>query len=274
MPKYLLVAVDIDGTLLTSDKDILPDTIESITEASKKGIHIVYCSGRSPVEMQSFTNILNTVRYGICMSGALVYDFKEQKIIYINSIPKEYIKEIIKVSLEDDAMVQLLTEKESIVRKDQITHMEDFQMKEYYPMYIKICKTVNNMETEAENYDFIPKINIYFHTRKERQKAYEKIKELPLSFAFGGKTALEITADSVTKGNSLTKLAKYLDIPMEKVIGIGDGDNDISFLSIVGLPIAMGNANENVKAICKDITDDNNHNGTGKAIYKYCLDKK
>ena len=172
-------------------------------------------------------------------------------------------------------MVQLLTEKESIVRKDQITHMEDFQMKEYYPMYIKICKTVNNMETEADNYASIPKINIYFHTQKEKQEANRKIKKLlPLSFAFVEKTALEMSADNATKGNSLTKLAKYLDIPMEKVIGIGDGDNDISFLSIVGLPISIGNANENVKLICKDITDDNNHNGTGKAIYKYCLEKK
>lgn len=273
MSKYLLVAVDIDGTLLTSDKNILPDTITSINEASKNGIHIVYCSGRSPVEMKKFIKTLSSIRYGICMSGALVYDFKEQKIIYINSIPKEYIKEIIKSSLIVDAMVQLLTEKESIVRKDQITHMEDFQMGEYHQMYTEICKTVNNIEAEAEYYDFIPKINIYFHTQNERQKAYEKIKQLPLSFAFGEKTALEITADSVTKGNSLIKLAKYLDIQMNKTIGIGDGNNDISFLSIVGLPIAMGNANENVKAICKDITDDNNHNGTGKAISKYCLKK-
>ena len=60
---------------------------------------------------------------------------------------------------------------------------------------------------------------------------------------------------------------------MEKVIGIDDGNNDISFLRIVGLPIAMGNANENLKAICKQINDDNNHKGAGKAIYKYCFKK-
>ena len=49
MIKYQLVAIDIDGTLLTSDKTIYPDTIKQINEASKKGIYIVYCSGRAKI---------------------------------------------------------------------------------------------------------------------------------------------------------------------------------------------------------------------------------
>ena len=75
MIKYQLVAIDIDGTLLTSDKTILPDTIKQINEASKKGIYIVYCSGRAPAEMKDIIKLLPSIRYGVCMSGALVYDF-------------------------------------------------------------------------------------------------------------------------------------------------------------------------------------------------------
>ena len=272
MIKYHLVALDIDGTLLTSNKTIHPDTIKDINEASKRGIHIVYCSGRAPAEMQDVIKKLSNIRYGVCMSGSLVYDFIEQKSIYVNSIPKEYVKQILEVAKDDDGMIQFLTEKESIVREDQITHMSDFNMGIYQPMYLKIAKRVKDMNIEAEKYDSIPKVNIYFHTKEARQKAYEKIKNLPLSFSFGQETALEITAKNVDKGNSLSLLATHLGISMTQTIGIGDADNDISFLKKVDLPIAMGNANENIKSICKVVTDDNDHNGTGKAIRKYCLE--
>ena len=59
------MALDIDGTLLTSDKTIHPDTIKHINEASKKGVYIVYCSGRAPAEMQDLIKILPSIRYGV-----------------------------------------------------------------------------------------------------------------------------------------------------------------------------------------------------------------
>ena len=52
MLKYLLVALDLDGTLLKSDKTVHPDSIKDITQSFKKGINIVYCTGRAPIEIQ------------------------------------------------------------------------------------------------------------------------------------------------------------------------------------------------------------------------------
>ena len=272
MQKYLLLALDIDGTLLTSDKKVSPNSIKYINETSKRGIQITYCSGRAPAEMKDLIKILPSIRFGVCMSGALVYDFKENRTIYSNSITREYIKKIIEVAKDDDGMIQFLTDNESIVREDQITHMSDYNMGIYQPMYLKIAKKVKDMNAEAKNYDSIPKVNIYFHSIKARQKAYEEINNLPLSLSFGEETALEITAKNVDKGNGLSALAKYLGINMSQIIGIGDADNDISFLKIVGLPIAMGNANDKVKELCKVITDDNDHDGVSKSIYKYCIE--
>ena len=93
-----------------------------------------------------------------------------------------------------------------------------------------------------------------------------------MSLTFGEETSLEITAKNVDKGKGLSELAKYLGINMSQTIGIGDADNDISFLKVVGLPIAMGNANNKVKELCKVITDDNDHDGISKSIYKYCIE--
>ena len=76
------------------------------------------------------------------MSGALVYDFKEHKTIYINSVPKNIVNKIIEVSKNDEGMIHLLTENESIVDENQINHMNNFHMGVYQPMFMKIAKTV------------------------------------------------------------------------------------------------------------------------------------
>ena len=268
---YLLVAIDLDGTLLTSDKKVLPETIKDINEASEKGIHIVYSTGRGPAEMQEILDILPSIRYGICMSGALVYDFKEHKTIYINSIPRDIVNIIIEAVKFDDPMIHLLTESESIVREDQINHMKDFNMEVYQPMYKKFARTVKNMKEEINKYEGIPKINIYFRSKKARQEAYDKLKNLNIDFSLAENTSLEMNAKDINKGKGLSILASYLGVSISQIIGIGDGNNDYSFLKIVGLPIAMKNANENIKNISKYITDDNNSNGVGKAIRKFCL---
>jgi len=272
MPKYLIAALDMDGTLLTSQKTIHPDTIRDITEASEKGVHVVYCSGRAPAELQEYLSILPCMRYAICMSGALVYDLDQHKNIYTNPVSKELAIEIAKAAKEDDGMVHLLTESESIVRADQITHMADFHMGIYQTMFLNIAKTVPDIEEEIEKHDTISKINIYFHSTSARQQAYEKLKHLPLAFAFGEETSLEMTAQGVTKANGLLALASHLNVPLSQVLGIGDADNDRSVLTIVGFPIAMGNAKEEIKSICKVTTDENDHNDTGKTIRKYCLE--
>ena len=149
--------------------------------------------------------------------------------------------------------------------------MKDFNMEVYQPMYKKYARTVKNMKEEINKYEGIPKINIYFRSKKARQEAYDKLKNLNIDFSLAENTSLEMNAKDINKGKGLSILASYLGVPISQIIGIGDGNNDYSFLKIVGLPIAMKNANENIKNISKYITDDNNNNGVGKAIRKFCF---
>ena len=58
---------------------------------------------------------------------------------------------------------------------------------------------------------------------------------------------------------------------MEDTVGIGDADNDRAVLEAVGLSVAMGNADQDIKMLCDVVTADNDHNGVGEAIRKYCL---
>lgn len=266
---YRLIALDMDGTLLMTDKSVHPDTIRDIEQASRSGIHVVYCSGRAIPEILPYVPCLKTMRYAVCMSGALVYDFEESRAIYRKAIAHGYVQKIIDVAKKDDGMVHFLTDKESIVRADQVVHMRDFHMGVYQPMYVKITRKVTNMAEEAEHYDRIPKVNVYFHSKEARQQAYEMLEDLPLSFAFAEGTSLEMTARGVTKAAGLKELAKYLKISMEETMAVGDAENDRAVLEAAGFSVAMGNAERQIKEICDAVTGDNDHNGVGEAIKRY-----
>lgn len=269
--KYRLIALDMDGTLLMPDKSIHPDTIRDIEEAALKGIHVIYCSGRAVPEIQPYTSILTNIRYAVCMSGALIFDLKEKRSIYKKAVLYKYIPQIMEAAKEDDGMVQFMTENESIVRADQINHMEDFHIGVYKPMYLEITRRVEDMAKEAGRYESIPKVNIHFHSPEARKKAYDRLKHLPLTFAFAEASSLEMTARGVTKAEGLRILADYLGVSLKETLAIGDADNDRQVLEIAGFSVAMGNAINEIKELCDAVTEDNEHNGVGKAIQKYCL---
>ena len=168
-------------------------------------------------------------------------------------------------------MAHFLTEEESVVRIDQVSHMADFHMGVYQPMFLELTRKVEDMAAEALRYDSIPKVNVYFRSVQDRAQAYEALKHLPLSFAFAEGASLEMNAAGVTKASGLHALASHLGIAMTETVGIGDADNDRAMLEAAGLSVAMGNAAEDIKALCDVVTADNDHNGVGEAIRRYCL---
>lgn len=270
MSGYQLIAVDMDGTLLRSDKTLDPETIRDVEAASRQGIQVVYSTGRAVPELEAYVRQIPCMRYAVALSGALVYDFQERRSVFCQMLSGEYIREIVRVAGQYDAMAHLLAEKESVVRNDQVSHMSDFHMGIYQPMFLELTRKVDDMWDEAKRYEAIPKVNVYFRSAKDRAEGYEALKHLPLSFAFAEGASLEMNAAGVTKASGLQALAGRLGIPMLKTVGIGDADNDRAMLEAVGLAVAMRNGAEDIKAICDTVTDDNDHNGVGKAIRKYC----
>lgn len=271
MMKYKLIALDMDGTLLTSEKGVHPDTIRDIARASGSGIHVVYCSGRGTTELMPYVPLLPTMRYAVCMSGAMVYDFKEERSIYRRGIAREYVKRIMETAAEDDGMVHFLTDNESIALSGQIKRMADFHMGIYQSMFEQTARGVEDLEEEAKRYDSFSKVNIYFRSEEARRRGYETLSHLPLAFAFAEETSLEMTAEGVTKASGLKALADHLGVSMAETMSIGDADNDRAVLEAAGFSVAMGNANEDIRKLCDAVTKDNDHNGVGEAIRKYCF---
>lgn len=84
---------------------------------------------------------------------------------------------------------------------------------------------------------------------------------------------IEVISPEADKGRALENLCKQYGISLERCIAIGDSENDLEMLRAVGMPVAMGNANDAVKAVSQYITATNVEDGVAKAIY-HLLEKE
>lgn len=273
MSNYKLIAFDMDGTLLNSQKKISEKSVEAINKAIEKGKIVILNTGRCPAELEEYFNVLQNIQYLNCVSGALVFDRKNNEEIYSKSLNIETVKQLLDIAAKEDVMVQLLS-KDSIVQKDKIDKMADYHIEVYKEMYKRVTKKCENLYLQYNENPFpIEKMNIYHTSGEARERTRKRILDsnLEVELAYAETTSIEISSKGIDKGIGLEKLCEYHKITLDETIVVGDADNDIAALKKAGLAIGMGNANENVKKLAHVIVADNDHDGCVEAIEKYLL---
>ena len=80
---YKIVFFDLDETLLTDEKTVLEENKKAIVDINKLGVQTVICSGRQANAVKMFKEMAGTGRYVICTNGTEIYDYEENREIYI-----------------------------------------------------------------------------------------------------------------------------------------------------------------------------------------------
>ena len=271
MPHYELIALDMDGTMLTSDKRLLPETERDIALAAERGRTVALCTGRCVPELAEYRPRLAGVRYAIAVSGVVLYNLWEDRELYAAGLDRALVLTLVDVAERYGAMAHLLCTDASVIRADQATHVADFGMGAYQHLYDTGAVKVPDMRTAAAQRPSVPKVNLYFRSPADRLAAYETIRALPLTITFSESAGLEMSPPGVDKGTGLRRLAELLGVGMEAAVAVGDGDNDRPMLAAAGLAVAMGNADPTVKAMADAVVADNDHNGAGEAIQRFLL---
>lgn len=267
-----LIALDMDGTLLNSEKKISPATAQAMKEASEKGKYVCLSTGRPLAELADYEDVFPYLSYGNLISGGALYDFKKKAYLDQIILSDDMIKAIANAVDGRDVMVQLLTNQNSVVQSDQLAHIEDYGMGIYRPLYEHVSlKVESSIEYAFSGKENVLKMNLYHRTPEEREETYRRLKNYPLSMAYAETTSLEITPLGVNKGDGLKKLCAHLHLDLKDCMAVGDAPNDLDVLKIAGLSVAMGNASDEIKKICDVVTDDNDHDGVKKVIEKYLL---
>lgn len=263
MEKYL-IALDMDGTLLNSKKEICPKTKEYLKHLASLGHIVVIASGRPIRAIKRYYDELELTTPLVCYNGADILSPNDPNFKEISfAFPHEVIKQIYNdVGNEYIENVMCETNKELWIIKDDPTLESFFWTDQMEIIKGDITKTLNQdpmtmiMKSYSKEYD---------------QKIIDAIKkhpELHLRF-WNGMYSLysEIYFKDISKATGLKHIAKYYQIPYDHIIAIGDASNDVEMFQLAGISIAMKNSDDFTKSHAKIITPfDNDNDGIMYAL--------
>ena len=270
---YNMLVLDIDGTLVGSDKTISEKTREAIIKAQQRGKIVAIASGRSIAGIRKTASNISLEQYGgyvIAYNGTTVVNCKTGECIYNQMVPKELVKPVYEAAKRVNAGI--------VIYNDNTKEMISGNgLNEYIKIDAEACNvTINEVS------DFVKAVNFPFNKfllsgKPEHMAEVEKI----MAKEFGDRLNVfrsdpfyvELLPRYVDKGVAVEKLVKHLDIQREKVICIGDSYNDLPMLRFAGMGVAMGNAQQEVKEIADYVTTSNDEDGIVNVIDKFMTPK-
>ncbi len=263
--KYKLIAIDMDGTFLNEENEVMEENLVAVKKAIEKGCKVMIATGRSGKALKPYADKLNFETPFIVYNGAGYKYLNTEEYIYRSDVTYELAKKVYDKGIEFNTCV--------LVWADDVLYATgEGEFMSYY---------TNNKDFRfeyLENFETLKDKGIHkvlFSDKPERiREMYETVKDnvfKNLNITISIPKILEFFNDEVSKGWAVLKYATELGIKQEEIICIGDGMNDLSMIEMAGLGIAMGNACEEVKAVADYITKSNDDFGVAHAINEFLL---
>lgn len=268
---YKLIAIDLDETLLTTDKKVSIENVEAIEKAEDHGAKIVLATGRSIVNVEDTLEAIGFAdredEYVIALNGGTVSKTNDQEFLYTNGLSFDLASSLYKRGLEYDVSVQVFTKKDIYV----YNYTEEEQR--------NLEPEIQVTEIFEENIDFLKGTEIikviFMNSDQEYLQEIEKdfvdlADECDISYSSG--RYLEFNNQGVNKGAALEYLGDRLGISMDETMVIGDNFNDWSMFEVAGLSVGVHNMVEELREEVDFITEANNdEDAVAEAIEKFVL---
>jgi len=252
-----VIAFDMDGTLLNRKHAICFKTLRYIRKLNKQGHKIILASGRPLRALRKYYKKLHLNTPMICYNGAYLFSpndkyFPEEAFEF----PKEVVVDLVDVLRPHIVNVMCETNKDIYIDKEDLYLAKFFYYEEMNLHYGELRDTlVENPMT------CIVQTPCIYEDHSVIDKIVSKYPQLEARF-WTNSPYFELHYKGTSKGSCLEKIAKYFNVPKERIIAFGDAGNDFEMLSVAGTSVAMKNCKDTLKDHATRISKyDNNHNG-------------
>lgn len=240
---YKAVILDIDGTILPHGKTLSYATKDAIEQLKAKNITVAIATGRAPYFSWPIIEEIG-VDSAVFFNGSLAYYEKNE--IYQNSIDKHVLEKLHGLSLEYQHPLTFLSNQ--TFKASDLTHpyiVESYQHDDWKP---ELASPKFWQEEDI--------FQLFLHCDVEEERFYETmIPELDFRrWTATGAKACDVNMAKSNKSVGITKLLERLGIAPDETVAFGDGMNDIEMLSLVGMGVAMGSAQEELKRAANMVT--------------------
>lgn len=269
-----MIGLDLDGTVLTTDKKMTPYTREVLQKAIEAGVVVLPATGRPISAISKEFLDIPGVRYALTSNGARILDLDTGQVLVENMLPKEKAEQLLDLLFDYDAILEMFIDGRSYVRNREFQHVYDYYANPHMAEYmIHTRNPVDDLyRTLEEKGTGVDKVHCIFKHTEDKREAAARLKEVDgivAASSFGPN--IEINQEGTDKGQGLLQLGACLGIRREEIMACGDGMNDYEMLKAVGFAVAMENGHEKVREIADYITVSNDEDGVAKAIEKFVL---
>lgn len=268
--KYKMIVLDVDGTLLTDEQTISARTRATLLKVQQMGVRVVLASGRPTHGVMPLARALELDK-----NGGFVLSYNGAQIIHVPTGERVFERRI-------DPQFMAYLERGARKRGFTIfTYREDrIVTSNAQNVHVQHEAKLSGMRVEeaanwTEAVDFSPckvmlvsddeaaLVGLEEHWRRRLAGVLDVLRSEDYY--------LEVVAESVDKSNTLTVLLEKEGIDPTDVVAIGDGVRDVPMLQLAGLGVAMGNAQDSVKACADVVTLTNAEDGVAVALEKAIL---
>ena len=278
MSEIKLIATDLDGTFLENEYTPHPENVRMVQACKAAGIAVCVCTGRNWSEAKGVVQKAGIDTYCVINNGAAIIDIPSERRIYRNRFAPEALRAIaalVEQEYPDCAFGVSATyashELEPRMHEGFRRYIERVRQREPERMAnFKLDPTLDALLQGCEN--DAQRIDLGLDVYANAQTLSKKLLHLGgVEITTSGGNHMEITPKDGTKAETLSVLADIYDAKPENVMAFGDSFNDLHMLMWAGTGVAMGNADERLKAVADLVTDTNVNGGVAKAVYQVAL---
>ena len=244
---YKIAAIDLDGTMLNKYGVVTDETKSAIKQTIEKGTDVIIASGRPIDSIKTIAKEIGSNNYFIAGNGSLIYDIKNDKIIYEKFLSKQKILEIAKICEENSISYNIYTEDTIIAKQLKYNvlyyYKENLKKEEKNKTSITLVENIIDYIKKSENNKYL-KITICDETKSIFNSVIRKLKTVSdidiLDVSHMSRKVIkqgtedinieyfytEISLSDVDKWTAIEYLINQLNIKKEEVILIGDSEND------------------------------------------------
>ena len=270
MADIRIVALDLDGTLLDSVKNLSAANRDALAAAAEKGIHIVPTTGRFFGGMPECVRALPFVRYAITVNGAQVYDRETDTAIVREELPLDTALDIMRYLDGFDVIYDCYQDNWGRMTASMQERAADYASDEHYLKMIReLRKPYPDLkEYLRENGRDVQKVMLFARNVEVREQVAKGVKERFPGLAVTASTwnNLELNSANAHKGLALKRFAEHLGLGIENCMAFGDGANDVSMIRMAGVGVAMSNACPEVLAAADLVTLSNDEDGVAAVL--------
>lgn len=267
--KIDMVAIDLDGTLLRTDKRISKRAVKVIKEVTEAGVKVVLATARPPRGTREIWELLELETYQALYNGAMILDPTRNKHIYHKPLEPAMTKKMIKLARKADKDVVVSLE---ILDKWYTDHVDESLPTEtsrrFSPDFVG----------PLDSFLHVPVTKLLLLAPPERigkiRKAVEAKVKGKVTTAIADEHLLQYIHVEANKANALKLIAEKYGISQKNVMAIGDAPNDVAMLRWAGLGVAVANGWDITRKVADVIAPPNDENGVAFALQQYVLNQR